>query len=103
MRFVALVLALSLLPLLAALATTSCESSSSPSGSDAGGTIVPTADGAVCGCASPDCLPNCSDLPSCKVVCENGETIIWVDPCGKTQYAEACANGCVDAASPKCQ
>jgi hypothetical protein len=91
---------------LAALSFTSlvlaCESTSSPSNPDAGGTIVPMDDGATCACASPDCLPNCSQLPACKLVCQtssSGAVLAWVDPCGGVQYSQACANGCADAAA----
>jgi hypothetical protein len=101
MRIVAMVFVLRSLPLLAVL---SCQSAASPAGSDAGGTTIPSEDGAVCSCASPDCLPNCSDLPACKIECVLGERLAWVDPCGNTNYAEPCTNGClVDAAIPKCQ
>jgi hypothetical protein len=83
-----------------------CESTSSPSEPDAGSTFVPTEDGATCACATPDCLPNCSTLPACKLVCVMGSTgaaVDWVDSCGNVQYTQACANGCADAAPAACE
>jgi hypothetical protein len=108
-RIVAVVLALASAPslLLVAISPLSCESTTSPSdSSDSGGSTIPTEDGAVCACANPDCLPNCSDLPTCKLVCVNdssGAKIDWLDPCGNTDYVQACANGCTDAAIPACE
>ena len=115
MRIVAVVLALAPLVALASLASlalsvpltlVSCESSSSPTAADASFTTISTEDGATCGCASPDCLPNCSNLPACKITCVSGpdETVLdWVDPCGTIQYTQACANGCTDAGPPACK
>jgi len=104
MRIVAVVLALASLASLV-LAPLSCESTSSPSGSD-GGSTIPTEDGAICSCGTPDCLPNCSDLPACKLECVSDGSAVrinWVDPCGNTQFTQACPNGCTDAATPQCQ
>jgi hypothetical protein len=70
-----------------------------PPGEPDAGSIVPTEDGAVCSCATPDCLPNCSDLPACTLTCYEGVTLRWVDPCGNVQYAQNCPSGCQDAAS----
>jgi hypothetical protein len=91
--FVAVTLAL------ASLAALSCESSSSPTGSGDAGSALPSADGAVCACATPDCLPNCADLVPCAIVCVDGSIRDWVDPCGNVDYAETCPNGCADAAT----
>ncbi len=63
---------------------------------DAGGSTTPTEDGAVCACATPDCLPNCASLPACKQVCAGGGVLDWVDSCGHTQYAQACVGRCAD-------
>ena len=81
------------------LAALGCESSSTPSAASPDGSITPTEDGAACGCQTPDCLPNCSDLPVCKLVCVDGVTLDWVDSCGTTDYAQACDAGCADAAA----
>jgi hypothetical protein len=70
-----------------------------PPGEPDAGSIVPTEDGAACSCATPDCLPNCSDLPACTLTCYEGVTLRWVDPCGNVQYAQNCPSGCQDAAS----
>jgi hypothetical protein len=72
--------------------------SAPPSEPDAGST-TPTEDGAVCACATPDCLPNCSDLPPCTLECFGGVTLRWVDPCGMVDYAQNCPSGCLDAAT----
>ena len=86
------------------LSLVSCTTQSAPPPTeDSGGTILPEADGAVCACASPDCLPNCSDLPACKVVCNSVGSLVWTDACGNIQYVENCANGCVDASPVRCQ
>ena len=72
---------------------------SAPPGEPDSGSTTPTEDGAVCACATPDCLPNCSDLPPCKLECVDGVTLRWVDSCGMVQYAQSCPSGCQDAAS----
>jgi hypothetical protein len=87
----------------ALFAPLACQSASSPSEPDASDGTLPTEDGAVCACASPDCLPNCSHLPACKLECTNGVKIDWLDPCGHTQYTQSCPNGCTDAAPPACE
>ncbi len=105
LRLVALVMAVAALAPL----TSACTSDSSPSTPDSGGNVFPTEDGALCACATPDCLPNCSDLPQCKVVCENGNdadlgaAVTFSDSCGNIDYVQACASGCADAATPACQ
>ena len=88
---------------LVALALAGCESTSSPPDPDASGTSTPTRDGAVCACATPDCLPNCSALPACTIQCVGGVKVVWVDPCGNTQYVQSCMNGCTDASTAGCQ
>jgi hypothetical protein len=72
---------------------------SAPPAEPDSGSTTPTEDGAVCGCATPDCLPNCNDLPVCQLECADGVTLRWVDPCGMVQYAQNCPSGCLDAAS----
>lgn len=80
----------------------SCNNASSAS-QDGGGSTFPVADGQLCACQTPECLPNCSDLPVCVLTCtdengpDGGATLLWLDPCGKTQYAQVCAPGCADA------
>lgn len=109
MRIVAVVVALvaaGSVAQFAPLLLLSCESSSSPPAPDASSTIVSTEDGAICACATPDCLPNCSDLPACKIECvteASGTLLDWVDPCGTVQYTQACTTGCSDAAPSTCQ
>jgi hypothetical protein len=63
---------------------------------DAGGSTTPTQDGALCACATPDCLPSCSDLPVCKLKCAGEGVLQWVDSCGNIDYAQACAPSCLD-------
>jgi hypothetical protein len=105
MRVVEALFAVSLTALAASIAVISCESTSSPGGAPDGGSITPMLDGAVCACATPDCLPGCSDLPACKLTCisgegeEGGATREWIDPCGNSDYAQTCPNGCADAAT----
>jgi hypothetical protein len=111
MRTLAVVLALGSLGSLGSLAaigglSLSCESTSSPSAPDASSAFVPTEDGATCACATPDCLPNCSALPTCKLVCVVGSTgavLDWIDSCGTVQYTQACPTGCADAGPDACQ
>lgn len=95
MRVVSGVLFLSSVAALAALGVFSCNGSTSTA--PEGGSTTPTEDGAICACATPDCLPNCNDLPACKLECTDEGTRIWVNPCGTIQYAQVCANGCTDA------
>jgi hypothetical protein len=102
-RFMLLPLSLRAAGVIVPLAIVACESSSSPPEPDASGTVAPTNDGSVCACASPDCLPNCKDLPPCTLECVDGLKLAWVDPCGNTQYAENCDAGCTDAGTPACQ
>ena len=97
MRVVAGVLFLSSVAALAALGVFSCNGSTS-SEEDSGGSTTPMNDGAICACATPDCLPNCNDLPACKLECTPEGTRDWVDPCGQTQYTQVCPYGCNDAA-----
>ena len=117
MRIAALLL--TLVPLtsipLAALPA-GCGGAVTPTNEDAGGSTFPVEDGAACGCASPDCVPNCSDLPPCKLECTadfdadttgdgggaGGATLVWVDSCGVIQYAESCPNGCQGASPLTC-
>ncbi len=93
----------------APLALVACNGSATPGAPDAGGGGRSAVDGALCGCATPDCLPSCSDLPACTLVCkpdvggDAGATLDWVDPCGLTQYAQACAGGCTDAGTLTCK
>jgi hypothetical protein len=96
MRIAALVVVVASLLAVPPIAFSAC--GGSPSAPDAGGSTRPTQDGTVCGCATPDCLPSCADLPACKLVCTAEGTREWVDPCGVVSYAQACASGCVDAA-----
>lgn len=107
MRFVPFVLSLAVSPPafgpVALVTLVACESSSTPPAPDASGVIVPTADGAECACATPDCLPNCKALPACWLVCTSEGTITWNDACGNIQYVQSCANGCTDASTPTCQ
>ena len=85
------------------LALLACENGS-PSSQDSGppGSAFPEEDGALCACATPDCLPNCGDLPPCKLECSQESSLDWVDSCGGLQYAQACPNGCADASTPHC-
>jgi len=116
MRVVApYVFALASIPWIAPLTSLSsgCGGAVTSSSSDASsdGSILPVEDGAVCGCASPDCLPNCIDLPACKVECtsetngvgDGGDLLVWLDPCGKIQFTQPCPNGCTEASPAKCQ
>jgi hypothetical protein len=87
-----------------------CSSSSGPSSGDVDGAApLPTQDGAVCACATPDCLPNCSNLPPCMLFCENGADggmalLEYIDPCGHIDFTQQCTASCAaDASTPACQ
>jgi hypothetical protein len=97
MRIAAVGLLLASLSSVPLIAFSACNGATTAGSPDASGSTTPSQDGAVCACATPDCLPNCSDLPACKVVCEEGGTRDWIDPCGNVDYAQACPNGCTDA------
>src|SRR5580658_6742620 len=97
MRVAAVALVLASLSAVPLITSSACNGSTTDP--DAGGSTMPTEDGAVCGCATPDCLPNCSDLPACKLVCSAAGTVDWIDHCGLVNYAQACVAGCADAAA----